>query len=82
MKSYIKIIKKLVKEIKRIEIIYYKVACDNFTLYNQVLFYNVSDGKLRMKNHRENFGYFKKIRDILDSNINNPKKSFEAFKKY
>lgn len=81
MKNYINIIKQLVKEIKRIEIIYYKVACDNFTLYNEVLFYKVSDGKLRMEKHRKDSGYFKKVKNILDENISNPKKALKILKK-
>jgi hypothetical protein len=81
MKNYIDIIKKLIKEIKRIEIIYYKVACDTFTLYDTVLFNDVSNGKLRMKNLRADWIYFNKIKKVLDDNVSNYKKALKLVKK-
>lgn len=81
MQSYIIIIQKLIKEIKQIEIIYYKVACDNYTIYSEVDYFNDKFGKFRMETHRVDWIYFHKIRGILDKNIKNPQKALNLIKK-
>ncbi len=81
MKKYIEVIKKLIKEIKRIEIIYYKVASDNYDIYKEVDLLNTTYGKHRLETHRIDWKYFKTIKEILDENSDNPKKALKLVKK-
>jgi len=71
MKNIIPIIKNLITETELIEIIRYKAAYEKFSVYSDVMFEEVSDGKLRWNNHRDDWKYFKKLNSIFDETDSN-----------
>jgi len=78
MKNEIKkVIRNLIKETKKAELIYYKVASDNFWINFEKDFsdgYKKSDlisNRCREDGELEDFGYFGAIREIFDEYINN-----------
>ena len=78
MKNIIPTIKNLITETEQIEIIRYKAAYEKFNVYNDFMFEEVSDGKLRWNNHREDWKYFKKLNSIFDeTNSNDTSKTLE-----
>lgn len=78
MKQEVKqVIRNLIKETKKAELIYYKVASDNFWINFEKGFsegYKKSDlisHRCREDGELEDFGYFGAIREIFDEYINN-----------
>jgi len=77
MKQEVKqVIRNLIKETKKAELIYYKVASDNFWINFEKDFsdgYKKSDlisNRCREDGELEDFGYFSAIREIFDEYIN------------
>jgi len=75
MEKIIQVIKDLIAEVQQIELIYYKVASDNFWIYYEKDF-NGNFGKSkyiqlfgREDKELEDFGYFNAIRDIFNEYI-------------
>lgn len=78
MKQEIKqVIRNLIKETKKAELIYYKVASDNFWINFEKDFSdgykksNLISNRCRKDGELEDFGYFSAIREIFDEYINN-----------
>ncbi|MCF6331410.1 MAG: hypothetical protein L3I99_07695 [Sulfurimonas sp.] len=81
MKNIIPIVKNLISETEQVEIIRYKSAYEKFSVYSEMMFEKVSDGKLRLSNHREDTKYFKKLKIILDENdFKDPKRTLELLR--
>lgn len=81
MKNIIPIVKNLISETEQVEIIRYKSAYEKFSVYSKMMFEKVSDGKLRLSNHREDTKYFKKLKNILDEiDFKDPKRTLELLR--
>jgi len=71
MKEEIKqVIKNLIKKVKKIELIYYKVASDEYFIFFEIDNFNYETvQKLREDENHEDFTYFSSIRSLFDEYI-------------
>lgn len=71
MKREIKqVIRNLIKKVKKIELINYKVASDEYFIFYEIDEFNYETvRKLRKDENLEDFGYFSSIRNIFDEYI-------------